>query len=477
MVVDPETGEVLALANYPTFDPNKRSDWGNPKQKQRIRNRTLSDPYEPGSTFKAILAASALEEGIVKPTERVFCENGDWKVGKWTIHDSHPHGWLSFAEVIQYSSNIGAAKVGDHLGRERYYAWLKKFGFGQRTGIELPDESPGILRDGKSWARIDLATHSFGQGISVTPLQMVAAYAAIANGGRLMRPYVVRRITEPDGDVVLEHQPQVVRQVLSERAAKTTTDLLRRVVEEKGGTGGRARLDEFTVAGKTGTAQKVDPRTRAYSSKRIGSFVGFVPADHPRAVILVLIDEPATSSYGGVVAAPVFRNIAESVDAGDARRSRTPGARSRRQGTKAAARPGWQAGQGSEAGETAAAPTATVLSKTEVVAVPPAPSPWTRTRRPAISASPCARHSRGRMPVDGPSPCAAAAGSPRSTPIPGHRSDRIGAWRSSSARKGRSRSPDASERAARRLRSRHGRRLRRRRRASRDVGFAPGHAR
>ena len=313
VVLDPESGEVLALANYPTFNPNKRAEWSNPRQKQRIRNRTLSDPYEPGSTFKAILAASALEEGIVKPTERLFCENGDWKVGKWTIHDSHPHGWLSFAEVIQYSSNIGAAKVGDRLGRERYYNWLKKFGFGQRTGVELPDESPGILRDGKSWARIDLATNSFGQGISVTPVQMVAAYAAIANGGRLMRPFVVRRITAPNGDVVLEHAPQVARQLLSPRAAKTTTELLRRVVEEKGGTGGRARLDEFTVAGKTGTAQKVDPRTHAYSSKRIGSFVGFVPADHPRAVILVLIDEPATSSYGGIVAAPVFRNIAEGV--------------------------------------------------------------------------------------------------------------------------------------------------------------------
>ncbi len=313
VVMDPATGEILALANYPTFNPNDRSDWGNPRHKDRIRNRALSDPYEPGSTFKAILAASAIEQGIVKPTERVFCENGAWSLGKWTVHDSHPHGWLSFAEVIQFSSNIGAAKIGDRLGRERYYAWLRKFGFGQRTGLELPDESPGILRDGKTWARIDLATHSFGQGISVTPLQMVAAYAAIANGGHLMRPFIVRRITSPAGDVVTEHEPQVVRELLSARTASTTTELLRRVVEEKGGTGSRARLDEFTVAGKTGTAQKVDPRTHGYSNKRIGSFVGFVPADHPRAVILVLIDEPTTSSYGGVVAAPVFRNIAADV--------------------------------------------------------------------------------------------------------------------------------------------------------------------
>jgi cell division protein FtsI (penicillin-binding protein 3) len=313
IVMDPSTGEILALANDPTFNPNDRSDWGNPRHKDRIRNRALSDPYEPGSTFKAILAASALEQGIIKPTERVFCENGAWNLGKWTIHDSHPHGWLSFAEVIQFSSNIGAAKVGDRLGRERYSSWLHKFGFGQRTGIELPDESPGILRDGATWARIDLATQSFGQGIAVTPLQMVAAYGAIANGGRLMRPFVLRRITAPSGEAVVEHEPQVVRELLSPRTAAVTTELLRRVVEERGGTGSRARLDEFTVAGKTGTAQKVDPRTRAYSAKRIGSFVGFVPADHPRAVILVLIDEPTTSSYGGVVAAPVFRKIAAGV--------------------------------------------------------------------------------------------------------------------------------------------------------------------
>jgi cell division protein FtsI (penicillin-binding protein 3) len=313
VVLDPMTGEVLALANFPTFNPNDRTDWANTRHKDRIRNRALTDPYEPGSTFKAILAAGALEAGLVKPTERFFCENGAWHVGKWTVHDSHPHGWLSFAEVIQFSSNIGAAKVGDRFGRERYAAWLHSFGFGKRTGVELPDESPGIMRDEKSWARIDLLTQSFGQGISVTPMQMAVAYATIANGGQLMRPFVVRRITGPNGEVSLEHEPQVVRRMMSPRTAQVATELLRRVVEEKGGTGSRARLDDFTVAGKTGTAQKVDPRTRAYSSKRIGSFVGFVPADHPRAVILVLIDEPRTSSYGGVVAAPVFRNIASGV--------------------------------------------------------------------------------------------------------------------------------------------------------------------
>ncbi|HEV7731616.1 MAG TPA: penicillin-binding protein [Candidatus Binatia bacterium] len=313
VVLDPHTGEILALANVPTFNPNDPADWGDKKHKDRIRNRAITDPYEPGSTFKAILAASALEEGVTNPNERIFCENGAHPIGKWVIHDSHPHGWLSFAEVIQFSSNIGVSKVADRLGKERYHAYLRKFGFGQRSGVELPDESPGIMRGLDKWVRINLATQSFGQGISVTPIQMVAAYAAIANGGTLMKPHVVRKITSPTGEVTYEQRATPVRRVISEETARTTTELLRRVVEEKGGTGSKARLDDFSVAGKTGTAQKVDSRTRAYSSKRIGSFVGFLPADNPRAVILVLIDEPSTSSYGGVVAAPVFGAIAREV--------------------------------------------------------------------------------------------------------------------------------------------------------------------
>jgi cell division protein FtsI (penicillin-binding protein 3) len=310
IVLDPWTGEVLALANVPTYNPNEPGDGRERRWRDRIRNRALTDPYEPGSTFKAVLAAAALQERIVTPNEMIFCENGRYPVGRWTLHDSHPHGWLSFAEVIQYSSNIGAAKVGERLGRDRYFRHLRDFGFGERTGIELPGETPGILRPVDSWARIDLLTHSFGQGVSVTPIQMAVAFAAIANGGTLMRPWVVRRITSPTGAVLLENEPRPERRVVSPEVARVTTELLRRVVEEKGGTGAKARLDDFSVAGKTGTAQKVDPRTGGYSSKRIGSFVGFVPADGPRLVILVLIDEPGTSSYGGVVAAPVFRSIA-----------------------------------------------------------------------------------------------------------------------------------------------------------------------
>ncbi|TMA38449.1 MAG: penicillin-binding protein 2, partial [Deltaproteobacteria bacterium] len=290
VVLDPATGEVLALANVPTYNPN-----------------------EPGSTFKAILAAAAIEERVVTPGELFFCERGRFQTAGRAIHDTHPYGWLSFAEVIQYSSNIGATKVGERLGRERFHRYLRAFGFGDRTGIELPGETPGIVRPVQRWTHVDLATLSFGQGVSVTPVQMAAAFAAIANGGTLLRPFVVKRVVAPNGEVVLENEPTAVRRVVSTRSARTTTELLRRVVEEEGGTGTKARLEDFPVAGKTGTAQKVDPSTGVYSSKRIGSFVGFVPADEPRAVILVLIDEPATSSYGGVVAAPVFPAIAAAV--------------------------------------------------------------------------------------------------------------------------------------------------------------------
>ena len=314
VVLDPHTGEVLALANFPTYNPNEAENpeaaATDPHWHARVRDRAIADFYEPGSTFKAILAAAAIEEKVVTPSEMFNCENGRYQVGRWTVHDSHPHGWLSFAEVIQYSSNIGAAKVGERLGRERYYKYLRSFGFGDKTGIELQGETPGLLHPAETWARIDLATHSFGQGVSVTPIQMAVAFAAIANGGQLMRPYLVRRILTPSGEVALENGPVVVRRVIGPRTAATVTELLRRVVEEKGGTGTKARLDDFPVAGKTGTAQKVNAQTGGYSSKRIGSFVGFVPADDPRLVILVLIDEPSTSSYGGIVAAPVFRGIA-----------------------------------------------------------------------------------------------------------------------------------------------------------------------
>lgn len=305
VVLDPWTGEILVLANVPTFDPNDRA-----APLAARRNRAITDRYEPGSTFKALLAAAALEYGVVAPDDVIFCEEGRFRVGGRVVHDHHPQGWLSFAEVIQVSSNIGVAKVGARLGAERYHAFLQGLGFGSPTGVDLPGEVGGLLRAPTGWKTIDLATISFGHGVDVTPLQMTRAFAAIANGGLAMRPYVARRAVAADRTVLWERQPMVVRRVMRAATARAVTAMLERVVGE-GGTGTRARVAGYRVAGKTGTAQKIDPATGRYSARgRIASFVGFLPADAPRLVILALLDEPQGTVYGGLVAAPVFQRVA-----------------------------------------------------------------------------------------------------------------------------------------------------------------------
>lgn len=310
VVLDPHTGAVLALANLPTFDPN---NIGTSDAAAR-RNRAVTDIYEPGSTLKAMLAAAALNDGVVAPGDEIFCEEGAYRVGNRLIHDHHKHSWLTFADVLQYSSNIGAAKVAETLGAERLHAYLRGFGFGEKTGIGLPGEVAGRVRPVRDWKAIDLATASFGHGVAVTPLQLVRAFAAIANGGLLLRPYVVQRIVAPDGAVLVERGRHVVRRVMKPETAADVIALLRGVVEGEGGTGHRARIPGVAVAGKTGTAQKVDPLTGRYSrSARVASFAGIVPADAPRFVILVVFDEPAKARYGGIVAAPVFRRIAEAM--------------------------------------------------------------------------------------------------------------------------------------------------------------------
>jgi cell division protein FtsI (penicillin-binding protein 3) len=304
IVVDPRTGEVLALANYPSFDPNQYMKLS----AEQRRNRAVTDSFEPGSTFKTILAAAALEEEIVGKDDLFYCEMGKYPFAGKIIHDTHPHGWLSFAKILQVSSNIGFTKVAEKVKKERYFKYIEKFGFGQATGIDVPGEVPGLVRKPQTWSAIDLATHAFGQGISTTPFQMVMAYAAIANGGFLMQPYVTQRIVSPRGEVLLENQPHVVRRVISEKNAKLLASMLRDVTNE-GGTGTMANIEGFEVAGKTGTAQKADPMHGGYSKKRVASFVGFVPAHDPRLAALIIIDEPESQVYGGVVAAPVFRNV------------------------------------------------------------------------------------------------------------------------------------------------------------------------
>lgn len=308
IVLDPQTGALLALAISPRFDPNAVGAIG----PDRWRNRALTDAYEPGSTMKAVVAAAAIEEGVMKPHTLVFGENGRMTVANTVIHDHEKMGWVTFAEVIQKSSNIGAAKVGMALGDQRLYRYLQAFGFGQRTEIDLPGEAGGLIKDPRYWGRRSVASISMGQEIGVTPLQMVSAIGAIANGGVLMQPYVVSEIRDAQGLVVKEMRPQVKRRVVSPETARTVTTILEGVVTD--GTGGKAAIPGFRVAGKTGTAQKIDPRTRTYSTTQfVGSFVGFAPADHPRLAMIVVIDEPHGEAWGGTVAAPVFRRVGEQV--------------------------------------------------------------------------------------------------------------------------------------------------------------------
>jgi len=304
VVMDPVTGEILALAGVPTFDPNEvRTSTGD-----QWRNRVISDSYEPGSTFKGILAAAAIEAGVVHAEDRIYCENGHYAVGRRVVHDHEPYGWLTFADVIKHSSNIGAAKVGERLGAARLAKAIRAFGFGVPSGIDLPGEVAGLVRPVQKWRRINVVTTSFGQGIAVTPVQLLRAYGAIANGGRLMRPYVVRRVVAPDGSVLRENRPQMVDQPVSAETAARVTAMLEGVVDS--GTGTQARIEGISVAGKTGTAQKVE-HGRYSPRDRMASFIGFVPAESPRFVILVVVDSPRTATYGGTVAAPVFRQIAE----------------------------------------------------------------------------------------------------------------------------------------------------------------------
>jgi cell division protein FtsI (penicillin-binding protein 3) len=306
VVMEPQTGKVLALANYPTFNPNSFNRYPS----QNLRDRVVADSFEPGSTMKIFLISSALEAKAISARDRFNCENGSYSIGGRTIHDTHKYGTLGVSDILKYSSNIGAAKIGARLGPQKLYSYLKEYGFGSRTGIELPGETEGILKNCNRWYGIDLATISFGQGVSVTAIQLAAAVSAIANGGYLMKPYIIDRITDDNGNVLQQFSPQIQRKVISPQTARTVTRMMEGVTDE-GGTGVKADVEGYDVAGKTGTAQKVDHLTRAYSaSKRIGSFVGFVPAEHPKLTILVVIDEPKTSSYGGIVAAPAFSEIA-----------------------------------------------------------------------------------------------------------------------------------------------------------------------
>jgi cell division protein FtsI (penicillin-binding protein 3) len=307
VVMEPQTGKVLAMASSPSFNPN------NPlgSSSRARRNLPITENFEPGSVFKAFLLAAALEEGVVHWDELFFCHNGSFKIGRRTIHDHKKHGWLTLQKVIKLSSNIGASKIGFMLGAERFDDYIREFGFGTPTGIDLPGEESGIVRNPKTLSEVGLANSAFGHGISVTGIQLAAALSAIANGGTLMRPYVVDRIIDQNNRRIKSFEPEEKRRVISKETALQVTQILKQVVEE-GGTGTKAAVEGYEVAGKTGTAQKIDPVSGRYVHNRyISSFMGYVPADDPALTIVVVIDEPRTGlPYGGLVAAPVFSEIA-----------------------------------------------------------------------------------------------------------------------------------------------------------------------
>jgi len=306
VAMNPKTGEILALANRPTFDPNK---FQTASADSRL-NRVVSVPYEPGSTLKPFTCAYALDLNLIKPDTMIDCENGLWTYGPRTLHDHHPYPKITLADVIKYSSNIGAAKVGALvLGQRRLYECMKRWGFGERTGVDLPAEDSGLLFPLAKWTIYSETSVPMGHEISVTPLQLVTAMSAIANGGTLYRPYVVRRVASSDGTLMFDNGPQVVRRVIGPKASQEMIEILKGVVKE--GTGKKAAVDGVEVAGKTGTTQKIDPRTKLYThEKYLASFVGFAPADDAKVCIAVVLDEPQGGSYyGGAVAAPVVGRI------------------------------------------------------------------------------------------------------------------------------------------------------------------------
>jgi cell division protein FtsI/penicillin-binding protein 2 len=307
IVLDPRSGEILALANAPTFDPNQvaassadtRSNWA------------LQNIYEPGSTFKIVAFSAALEKKLARVEDHIDCQMGAITVAGRVIHDHKPFGTLTLPEALAKSSNVAAIKLGLRVGDEGMYDYITRFGFGSKTGIELPGETAGLVRNVKRWQPSSIGSIAMGQEVGVTPVQMVAAFGTLANNGLRIAPHIIREVRNEAGAIVYQPQPEQ-RRVISADTATSLRGMLEGVTLH--GTAKKAQLDGYSAAGKTGTAQKIDPKTRAYSkTKFVGSFVGFAPVSNPQVVIIVVIDEPAGAYHGGEVAAPVFREVAEQI--------------------------------------------------------------------------------------------------------------------------------------------------------------------
>ena len=307
IVLDPRSGEILALANAPTFDPNKVAE----AKAETRSNWALQNIYEPGSTFKIVAFSAAIENKLVRVDDHIDCQMGAITVAGRVIHDHHPFGSLTIAEALAKSSNVGAIKLGLRVGDETMYDYIKRFGFGSKTGIELPGETSGLLRKVERWQPSSIGSIAIGQEVGVTPVQMVSAFGALANDGLRVAPHLIREVRNAEGAVVYRAQPEQ-RRVISAETAIALRGMLEGVTLH--GTAKKAQLDGYSAAGKTGTAQKIDPRTKAYSAtKFVGSFVGFAPVSNPQVVIIVVIDEPAGAYHGGDVAAPIFREVAEQI--------------------------------------------------------------------------------------------------------------------------------------------------------------------
>jgi cell division protein FtsI (penicillin-binding protein 3) len=306
IVMDARDGSILAMASYPTFDPNRFRDF----PPATWRNRNVQEIYEPGSTFKIVTASAGIEEGVVTPSQILDCGNGAIQIADVEIHEHSGvrYGLMTFEDVMVHSSNVGTIRVAFGLGEKRLYDYVRRFGFGQRTNVQLPGEAAGLLRRLSRWSDVSAASISIGQEIGVTPLQIVRAIATVANGGTRVEPRVIDRVIDEQGNTIYQPEKPAPQRVVSERTAAVLNEILKSVVYR--GTGGKAALPEHVVAGKTGTAQKAI-RGGYAPDKFIASFGGYVPADRPRLVILVVVDEPRGEQFGGVIAAPAFREIAE----------------------------------------------------------------------------------------------------------------------------------------------------------------------